>query len=436
MSATPSAGLNATIRADEEKSRATGSATGETSRARTLSNVGSEADLQMTATLMPGGAGMHRYTNVEDLSSLAAMRSLVERLEQLQQDSTLMSPMQPKTSSRYVEQLQNFWKPHMARHLPDRNYDDLIDLVKPHSATHELETLIEQACAARPENRTHLAALTKSPWLRQKILACVPRGGRMAGSSTLGSAHGWIKKEKLSMTYTDHNWPKVAVNSHASSLPGSFLPGGDHRHTRLLRCSSDQLPLNHTLHLPAAYSVSKDNKQGRFWGTKDNGEIDKRFQQLRGTPGPGAYHKTLPRGPHFSVENGETIVLGANHSCPWKTCLGHHINPTDISVQSVHHSAPTFSFSKTRRGISDTFLGHGQQAGGPVKSDQGCLSPGLVYEHQSSFRPGIALKGKRTGHRKSGSKPRMRCIPVEPDPDDMQNGPVVTDEQIDYAGEF
>lgn len=439
MSATPSAALNATIRADEEKSRATGSATGETSRARTLSNVGSEVDLQMTGTLLPGGVGMNRFdsTNVEDLSSSAAMRSLVDRLEQLLRDSTLRAPMQPKTSSRYVEQLQNFWKPHMARHLPDRNYDELIDLVKPHSSIHEIETLIEQACAARPENRTHLAAMTKSPWLRQKILSCVPRGGRMAGSSTLGNTHGWIKREKLSNTFTDHNWPKVAVNPQTSTAFGTFLPGGDHRHTRLLRCNSDQLPLNHLLHLPPAYTISKDRKQGRFWGTKENGEIDKRFQQLRAAPGPGAYHKTMPRGPHIPIDGGETIVLGANHTCPWKTPLGHHINPTDISVQSVHHSSPQFSFSKTRRGISDTFLGHGQQAGGPVKSDQGCLSPGLIYEHTSSFRPGVPLRRKRTGHRNSNSKPRMKCIPVDPDPEDLnQNGRLVTDEDIEYAGEF
>lgn len=442
MSATPSAALGATIRADEEKSRATGSATGETSRARTLSNVGSEVDLNMTGTLLPGTAGTIRFdgANGEELSSLGAMRSLVEHMEQLLKDSTLRTPMQPKTSSRYVQQLQSFWKPHMARHLPDRNYDELIDLVKPHSATHELETLIEQACAARPENRTHLAAMTKSPWLRQKILACVPRGGRMAGSATLGSGHTWRSERITSgkpMNFTDHNWPKVAVNPHTSSLPGSFLPGGDHRHTRLLRCGSDQLPLHPSLHLHPAYTISKDRKQGRFWGTKENGEIDKHFQQLRGTPGPGAYHKSLPRGPHFPVENGETIVLGANHACPWKTSMGHHINPTDISVQSVHHSCPQFTFSKTRRGVSDTFLGHGQQDGGPAKSDQGCLSPGLIYEHCSSFRPGVPLRGKRSGHRKSNSKPRMRCIPVEPDPDDIpQNNRQVTDEEIDYAAEF
>jgi hypothetical protein len=190
------------------------------------------------------------------------------------------------------------------------------------------------------------------------------------------------------------------------------------------------------LHLQPAFTLSKDSKQGRFWGTKENGEIDKRYCQLKGTPGPGSYHKSLPRGPHFAVENGETVVLGTNHTCPWKTSMGHHINPVDISVQSVHHSCPQFSFSKTRRGVSDTFLGHGQ-SGGCVKTDAGCLSPGHIYEQQSSFRPGVPLKGKRTGHRKAGAKPRMRCIPVEPDPDDMiQNGRDVTDDQIEYADGF
>merc|ERR1719230_189991 len=104
-------------------------------------------------------------------------------------------------------------------------------------------------------------------------------------------AHTW-RREKLPMSFTDHNWPKVAIHPHGTTHPGSFLPGGDHRHNRLLRCPADGLPLNHTLELAPAYTCSKDRQQGRFWGTKENGEIDKRFVQLRGTPGPGTYFKS------------------------------------------------------------------------------------------------------------------------------------------------
>merc|ERR1719198_2066069 len=258
-----------------------------------------------------------------------------------------------------------------------------------------------------------MASMTKSGWLRQKILGHLPRGGRGAGCSTLGSSHGW-RHEKLAMNFTDHNWPKVAVNPHNHPhTPGSHLPGGDHRHTRLLRCPVEKLPIHPTLDQQPNYSLTRDK---RWWGCKEDGTLDRHFQQNRQPPGPGAYHKSLPRGPHFGVDNGETVVLGANHPCPWKSPMGNTINPTDIHVNSEHLSAPKWSFSKTRRSVSDTRLGHGQQAGGPVKSDEGCLSPGIVYEHYTTFSQGPSLRGKRRA-KSTSSVPRMRVQPVPPEPE-------------------
>merc|ERR1719183_972096 len=257
-----------------------------------------------------------------------------------------------------------------------------------------------------------MASMTKSGWLRQKILGHAPRGGRGAGCSTLGTSHSW-RHEKLPMNLTDHNWPKVAVNPHGSTMAGSFLPGGDHRHTRLLRCAVDQLPTNPTLDQQPNYSLPREK---RWWGCKENGELDRHFQQNRQPPGPGAYHKSLPRGPHFSVDAGETVVLGANHPCPWKSPMGQAINPTDIHISSEHHSAPKWSFSKTRRSCSETSLGHGQQAGGPVKTDEGCLSPGLVYEHYTTFSQGPGLRGKRKKAGDKGPRMRVHLVPPEPEP--------------------
>lgn len=257
-----------------------------------------------------------------------------------------------------------------------------------------------------------MASLTKSGWLRQKILGHVPRGGRMAGCSTLGGSYHW-RHEKLPMNFTDHNWPKVAVNPHGAHLPGSYLPGGDHRHDRLLRCPVEKMPVNPTLDQMPNYSLTKDK---RWWGCKENGELDKNFQQNRSAPGPGAYHKSAPRGPSFGVDAGETVVIGANHPCPWKSPMGQHINPTDVHVLSEHHSAPKWSFSKTRRSCSDTYLGHGQQAGGPVKSDEGCLSPGHVYEAYTTFSNGPSLRGRRRT-RNHASAPGIRVQPVPPEPE-------------------
>lgn len=291
--------------------------------------------------------------------------------------------------------------------------------------------LIDQATHGQHEQRMRMAAMTRSGWLRAKILGHQPKGGRGVGSATLGSSYSW-RHEKLHMNFTDHNWPKVAVNPHGAHLPGSYLPGGDHRHARLLRCPVEKLPIHPTLDQQPNYSLSRDK---RWWGCKDNGELDRNFQQNRMPPGPGAYSKSAPRGPHFPVDAGETVVLGANHPCPWKSPLGQGINPTNVHVLSEHHSAAKWSFSKTRRSCSDTHLGHGQQAGGPVKTDEGCLSPGHIYELYTSFSAGPRLGGKRRT-RSTPNMPRMRVHPVPPEPEPGAAAAAGDDDEFGPPGAF
>jgi len=330
-------------------------------------------------------------------SSVDDLRSLISRLEELQAHPTLKSPQQPPSSKRYLHQ---------------RKTGGVNSTLEQHQSTTEIDLLIEQAIRDHPEQRMRMASMCRSGWLRQKILGAVPKGARMAGSSTLGSSYSW-RHEKLPMNFTDHNWPKVVCNPEGKQESASYLPGGDHRHSRLLRCQVDKLPLNPLIHQQPNHSFSRDR---RWWGCKDNGELDRHFCQNRQPPGPGAYHKSAPRGPHFHADGGETVVLGANHPCPWKSPMGNTINPTHIHAHSEHHSAAIWSFSKTRRSVSDTHLGHGQQAGGPVKSDEGCLSPGHVYQLYTTFAPGPGLKGKRRTRSQPGV-PRMRVHPVPPEPE-------------------
>jgi hypothetical protein len=108
------------------------------------------------------------------------------------------------------------------------------------------------------------------------------------------------------------------------------------------------------------------------------------------------------------------VVLGANHPCPWKCALGNHINPTNHHALSDHHSQPVWTFSKTRRSCSDTALGHGQRGGGPVKTDEGCLSPGLVYEFHTTFTQSPGLARRKPKRSQSTTGPRMRSFPVPP----------------------
>merc|ERR1740130_89890 len=294
-------------------------------------------------TMYPGGNGTRLMNHsLADVYSVADLRALVARLEELQAHPGLRSPQQHPSSRRYLTQ---------------RKTGNEHSSLEQHPSTTEIELLIAQAVDAYPEQRSRMAAMCKSAWLRQKILGHQPRGARGVGCSTLGSSHSWgSMKLQDRMHFTDHNWPKVAVSPHGSHTAGSFLHGGDHRPTQLLRCTVDRLPVNPTTHQQPNYSLSRDK---RWWGCKENGELDKQFQQNRQPPGPGTYCKSAPRGPHFTVDAGETVVLGANHPCPWKSPLGHSINPTNADILSGHHSASKWSFSKTRRSCSETHLGHG-----------------------------------------------------------------------------
>merc|ERR1719482_988471 len=183
MSATASNALASTGRADEEKSRATGSAAGETSHARSLSNAGSEAgDWNMTlATQLPAtssGTRLLEHTRAE-VSSVDDLRSLISRPEELQAHPTLKSPQQPPSSKRYLHQ---------------RKTGGVNSTLEQHQSTTEIDLLIEQAIRDHPEQRMRMASMCRSGWLRQKILGAVPKGARMAGSSTLGSSYSWPRE--------------------------------------------------------------------------------------------------------------------------------------------------------------------------------------------------------------------------------------------------
>jgi len=273
-----------------------------------------------------------------------------------------------------------------------------------------LDDELQMAMLLRPDWRARMAVVTKSPNLRKKILSLLPEGGRAVGSSTLGFTHPW--RQKVPDTFTDHNWPKAAT--HSSGL--HFLPGGDGSHDRLLRCAAEHVAHSPILSRSASYTVPRTK---RFPGTKDHsGEVDSVEVQKRGTPGPGSYFRSEPRGAAFSVDDGETVVLGANHICPWKKSLGHNINPNMADATSLT-SAPCYTFSKTRRSVSETSLGHGLQVGGPAKTDSGCLSPGPIYEHYGTFRPAQASVVPGTLKRRTPStRParKIRMIPVAPLP--------------------
>lgn len=290
-------------------------------------------------------------------------------------------------------------------------------MITPQQPCAALDALIRQAIAGRPGWRQKLAVMTKSPLLRKKILSIAPDGGHGASSSSmLGSSHPW-RKDKFADSFSDRTWP-AAVASHGFD--------GRQRQAPVEQRRVDPL-LSHS----ANYSLSKAQ---RFPGTKPSGEISKMAAHAKGTPGPGHYFHSLPRGVPFPEHGGEGMVFGANHICPWKGALGHNINPVDAD-QSVLQSAPKFSFSKSRRSVSEPNLGSGPAQGDFVKTDFGVESPGHVYECYSSLRPSMrhskastndtrtrlpALKshpipGRR---RKLQRVPRVRCIPVDPEPGD------------------
>lgn len=343
-----------------------------TGSTRTFSSCGSDAGLfadgaeQHNATVLlnsvDSALNVSRYGPQENED----MRSFVARLEQLH--SQQRSPQQPNP---------------------------------------QIDAELSAALMLHPAWRPKMAVATKSASLRKKILSTMPDGGRSCGSATLGFTHPW--RQSVPQSFTDHNWPTATFRDGLH-----HLPGGDDRHERLLRAPADQLAHHPLLTQSPFYSIPRTK---RFPGTKDHsGEVDAIEMQKRGNPGPGAYSKSQPRGTAFSVDGGETVVLGANHTCPWKSSLGHNINPVHVDATSVR-SAPCYSFSKTRRTCSETALGHGLQDGGPAKTDAGCLSPGPVYEHYGTFQPAPVKRSPGTIRRRvrsSSSAAGVRMVPAPP----------------------
>mmetsp|Transcript_69079 Transcript_69079/g.224034 ORF Transcript_69079/g.224034 Transcript_69079/m.224034 type:complete len:378 (-) Transcript_69079:49-1182(-) len=344
----------------------TGSAT---SRTRTLSRCGSEVGSagEIGATLLIGNVPSGFNGTAYGPQEFEDLRSFVARLEAMQSQ----------------------------QRSPQQQYP-------------ELDAELKAALSMHPEWRHRMAVTTKSANLRTKILSNLPEGGRACGSASLGFTHPW-REDRVPDNFSDHTWPKAATRG----IDGlHHLPGGNESHDHLLRAPADKLKHHPLLSQSAFHSIPRNK---RFPGTKDrSGEIDATEMQKRGTPGPGAYFKSQPRGTHFSVDGGETVILGANHVCPWKKSLGHNINPVPVDLTSVH-SQPCYSFSKTRRSCSETSLGHGIQGGGPVKHDLGCLSPGPVYEHHGTFQPALGEMAPGAIRKRSlstSSMPRIRMVPA------------------------
>jgi len=359
------------------------SAAGATSRTRTISRTVSEADVNVAAaTILPhtmSAADLAAFVDTEEYDESEYLQGFVARMEALQ--SQKKSPQQTNP---------------------------------------EIDSMIARLLVGHPERRHRMAVMTKSGLLRKKILSVVPAGGRALGSAVLGTTFPW-RKQSLPDNFSDANWPKASHNDHGIH----HLPGGGPDHDRVLRCPSDKRTyLDATMEASPFYSVPRTK---RFPGVHDHSfTIKKEELQKKGVPGPGSYFHSVPRGTAFSIDGGETIVLGANHTYPWKKSLGRNINPVDVDFTSLA-SGPCYSFPKTRRTLSDTVSGHGQQDGGPGKTDTGCLSPGHVYELHSTVRP---LYGTRTHdgtqscvRRKIRARleaggnplPKVRCIPVPPE---------------------
>lgn len=252
----------------------------------------------------------------------------------------------------------------------------------PQQPNAELDALIFNVIQSRPEWRAKLAATTSSPWLRKKILSVLPPGTRATGSAALGSTHSW-----RSTSFAR----ELTLSSTASAGP-----------------SQTRVVYNPLITHSENYSFTSAQ---RFPGTLSNGELDKAGIQNRGTPGPGSYFKSVPRGTAFTADRGETIVFGANHICPWKGALGHQINPVQCDA-GVLPAPKMYSFSKSRRNVCETSFGHLCQDGGPVKTDLGCLAPGPCYTSNSTFRASCQLPKPRRS-RSSPAIRRMRVIPLE-----------------------
>lgn len=279
--------------------------------------------------------------------------------------------------------------------MTDVDVDDLQALVQqmeayqaqqhsPQMPTPELDALLILALRGRPERRARLAVMARSALLRRKILACIPDGGRSIGSSMLGESHLW-RGPANPEEWGDHNWPDSFTVGTGTKRPDTLGRNRSRRSEGPPLKPVEQLRMDPTLERTATYSVPRAT---RF---APGGEYGKGTKPKDGTPGPSDYFKSLPRGVSYSDGYGG-VVLKANHSCPWKNPLGHHINPIE-SDQTVLQSQPTWTFPKTRRCLSEVAMGQCLQDGGPVKSDTCCLSPGPIYDAYSCLQPAVDHDG-------------------------------------------
>lgn len=293
----------------------------------------------------------------------------------------------------------------------------------PQQPNKELDAELAHALSAYPEWRQRMAITTKSALLRKKILTTMAPGARCVGSSGMHGSHPW-RKDLSEKYFTDSNWPNSTAFRDLHGQQGGSSPGHDRLRSQAMRDlqelqsgssspSQDRLvrsQAKHVLRLTSSPASESMPKAKRFSHSIDGEEHA--TNQKRSSPGPGAYFKSQPRGTAFSVDGGETVVLGANHIAPWKKVLGHNINPVHVDGTTLR-SSPCFSFSKTRRCASDTAIGHGCQDGGPAKTDRGCLSPGpAVYELHGTFQPSKTSSPGKPRIRKSASTPKIRMKPV------------------------
>lgn len=270
----------------------------------------------------------------------------------------------------------------------------------PQQPNPKVDRAIESVLSTRPEWRARMAVMTSSVLLRQKILTILPPGGRAVGSAQLGSTHEW--RTQFANNCSDHNWPAV------DPIEGC-LPGGDFSPARH---PVERKPKDPTISTPASWTIPKA-KRFAPGGESEKGKVC--HIQKNNTPGPGAYFKSLPRGVPFT-SNGETVIYGANHVFPSKSCMGHHLNPVHVDF-TVLTSQPKWTIPRMRRNVSDVVVGNAAQGtrasgkdGGPVKCDAGCLSPGYIYEQYSSIRPVTDLAVRERGPRRTRSMPGLSGV--------------------------
>jgi len=242
-----------------------------------------------------------------------------------------------------------------------------------------VDTLLAQVLADHPEWRSRMAVAAKSALVRRKILAAPPpRSGHHASRRSLSA-----------VSLRDQRW--------SSSVSSSSMP------RRNSRTAMDGLHKDPTIFNAPSFSLSRSR---RFEGVGDDSEMGTPVElSSKISPGPDAYSKSLPRGPAFK-DGWEKVVIGPSHTCAWKTALGGQINPVHVDATSIP-SAPSYSFSTSRRTASDPYL----------QPRKHFPEPGHSKATSSCF-------GSKRAH-STGTLPRVRCIPAPPQPDETEGAAAV-----------